>query len=247
MRPAPKPAAPPPGKMDKLHLEAADFAQNFSIPEAVAYQIVRGDFTLKEWMEKHAEALRKRKERDKVMAVKKQQRSRDEGMAQQYFLKQKRNETPHVFRMHGDEEVVGVVRSILPYHLWLDVETADAPEPKREKLEKLSMLYCFKAENTPEVRKGLKRNDVLAEQKLQPVREKDGRYVIPLGIVQRAAQEGRVLRILLSDGTIVEGTIDWHSVYFMKIKLRSGASVVVFNHGIQNLEIASSEPSAASR
>lgn len=223
-----------------MHLEAAEFARNVSIPEAVAFQIVRGDFTLKEWMEKHAEAERKRKERDKVLAVKKVQRSRDEGMAQQYFLKQKRNQTVLVFRMHGHTEILGTVRSILPYHFWLDVQKPDRDEPAREKIEKLLILMCYKVDNTGDVNRGLKQDSAIAEQQLVPVREKDGRYVIPQGVVQKAAQDGSLLRVLLYDGTIVEGTLDWHSTYYLKLKLRTGASVVVFNHGIRSLEAAGS-------
>jgi hypothetical protein len=238
-RPAPRaPQAAAGGKVDKLHLDAAEFARNFSIPEAVAFQIVRGDFTLKEWMEKHAEAERKRKERDKVQAVKKQQRARDEGMAQQYFLKQKRNETPLLLRMHGGTEIEGPIRSILPYHFWIDVAVPEGGEPKREKIEKLNVVMCYKKENAAEVVAGLAKDETVAALDIQPVREKESRYEVPLAVVQKAAQDNLPLRAILNEGTVVEGTIDWYSSYFIKVKLSTGASVVVFNHGVHKLDIA---------
>lgn len=229
--------------MSKLHHEASEFARNFNIPEAVAFQIVRGDFTLKDWMDKHAEADRKRKERDKILAVKKQQRARDEGMAQQYFLKQKRNETRVIFRMYGGEKIEGPVRSILPYHFWIDVQGSE-DEPKREKIEKLNILFCYKRENEKDVLAGLGEDSAVRALNLQPVREKESRYEVPLSLVQKAAQDGNPLRVVLNDGTLVEGTIDWHSSYFIKIKLRPGASLVVFNHAIHDVDMVEAHSSA---
>lgn len=235
MRPQAKTA--PSGKVDKLHQEAAEFAQNFNIPEAVAFQIVRGDFTLKDWMEKHAEAERKRKEREKVLVVKKQQRARDEGMAQQYFLKQKRNETVVIFHMYDRKEIKGPIRSILPYHFWVDVISGD-PQGQREKIEKLNVLMCYKQENDVEVRAGLRDDEAVAALQIQPVRDRENRYEVPQPLVLKAAQEGLPLRAVLNDGTVAEGTIDWHSAYFIKMKLSTGASVVVFNHAVHRLDIA---------
>ncbi len=222
---------------DKLHMEAAEFAQNFNIPEAVAFQIVRGDFTLKEWLDKHNEAERKRSERAKVLLVKKQQRGRDEGMAQQYFLKQKKNKTRLFFHMADGSRTEGIVTSILPYHFWVEPSTPN-PDGSRNKVEKLQIMYCYKRENEPDVVPAMRHDETVASLELKPVREKEHRYNVPKDLLDKAAQSGKPIRVVLIDGSIFVGTIDWYSHYFIKAKVSPGGSVVVFNHAITNLTMA---------
>lgn len=251
-RPAPGPRAPVKGTFnreagrDKMHQEAADFAKSFNIPEAVAFQIVRGDFTLKEWLDKHSEAERKREERNKVLAVKKQQRGRDEGMGQQYFLKQKKNGTSMRFEMYEGQSADGKIISILPYHFWLEFSNA-ASETEREKIEKLRCLFCYKHENGRDVVAARTVDEAVVELKIPPVREKEGRYEVPLDVVQKAADDGATVRVTLNDGSVFQGTVDWHSNYFIKLKVAANASVVVFNHAIHDLALPVSGGRRAAR
>ncbi|MBM3462727.1 MAG: hypothetical protein FJX76_11555 [Armatimonadetes bacterium] len=207
---------------------------------------MRGDFTLKEWLERHSEAERKREERGKVMAVKKQQRGRDEGMAQQYFLKQKKNATPLIFRMYEDQKSDGIIISILPYHFWVERVGANG-ETEREKLEKLRVLYCLKIDNEAEVDAVVTRDAKVTSLEIQPQREKEGRYQVPLDVIQKAADEGRPIQVTLNEGSVFRGTIDWHSTYFIKMKVAPNASIVVFNHSLHEVRDVSPEPAASGR
>jgi sRNA-binding regulator protein Hfq len=80
-------------------------------------------------------------------------------------------------------------------------------------------------------------DSAVAELKLGPVREKESRFEMPMVDLQKAADAGMTVRATLNDGTVLEGTIDWHSLYFIKLKVANNASVVIFNHAVHNLQV----------
>jgi sRNA-binding regulator protein Hfq len=219
---------------ESLHKQAQSFALQLQIPEAIAFQIVRGDFTLKQWLDKHAQAEVKRQERDKLDAVKRQRRSREEGMAQQYFLKQKKKGIPLGFALADHTYLEGLIVSILPYHFW--IEWLDHQrQPQRTKLEKLQVLYCYKVENRDDLPELLRVNEPVRQQQRTPSRDRKERYTPSARLLDLAVNSDRVLRVSLIDGTTFAGTVDWYSSHFVKLKLADQVSVVVFNHALEGL------------
>ena len=221
---------------EKLRLQAVEFSKQYQIPEDVAFQIVRGDFTFKEWMERHEVALQKREKRQAYEQVRKQIRARDEGLARQFFLKQKKNAVPMVFICYGGVRLDGVITGILPYYFYLGEGKA------QQKHEKLSMLYCYKKEHENEVRASLERDTEVAAQALVAQRDKSARPPIPENELKSSIDEKKEVRFTLHDGSVFAGTIDWYSKYNVKVRLSEKASVVLFTHAVY--ELKASEKSA---
>jgi sRNA-binding regulator protein Hfq len=210
-----------------LRQQAREFSRQYQIPEDVAFQIVRGDFTFKDWMERHQVAMEKRDKRQVIEHERKVLRARNEGMARQYFLKQKKNKEPMVFVRADGTELEGPVTGILPYHFYV----GDGPE--QQQYEKLSMLYCYKKEHEDELKTVLAPRDPAVHQMgLEPSRDRTVRYQVPEAELKACTDGKRKVVFVMQNGQTLSGTVDWYSKFNVKLRLAQDASVVLFTHAV---------------
>lgn len=214
---------------EKLRQQARDFARQYGIPEDVAYQIVRGDFTFKDWMERHQAALVKREKRQAYEMERKQERAHNEGMARQYFLKQKKNAEPMVFVRNDGSHLEGPVTGILPYYFYV------GQGREQQQYEKLTMLYCYKKEHEADIQPLLGRRDpAVAALHLEPARDRSVRYQVPEDELRAACEAHRRVTFTMADGLMVSGTIDWFSKYNVKLRVQQDASIILFTHALHH-------------
>ena len=157
---------------------------------------------------------------------------RAEGYGRAYVQKQIRKKTPMVFELYG-ETVEGIIVRRLTYSL--DVLS----DGQVRRIEKINIKYMYKWDEAPRVRQHINYDEALKHQNLSPIVLQSERYEVDDSVLTRGYKEKVPVTSTLRGGEIITGFIDWFSQYEIKINLVNGRGIVVFRHGVYNLQVNS--------
>ncbi|MDE0636261.1 MAG: cold shock domain-containing protein [Candidatus Poribacteria bacterium] len=165
----------------------------------------------------------------------KEQTSRQLSFGDLYILKQINFETPMFFALYNHEQLPAIVLEMTLAGLTLSCNEKEKVVPKTE------IKYCYKEVDAENVMALLHYNEDIKTKQLKPARSQDEVYAIDAEIVRDARRDGNTIEIILREGEIFQGTVDWISPYEIKIVLKNGSKVVVFRHAICEFSVVEEE------
>lgn len=164
-----------------------------------------------------------------------EQTSRQLSFGDLYILKQINQETPMYFALYSHVIIPATVLEMTLSGFTLNCSGSEKVVKKSE------IKYCYKDVDAQNVTALLQYKDEVKDKQLQPVRTDDEQYSIDTEAVNQARQDGNALQITLREGEYFQGIVDWISPYEIKLVLRNGAKIVVFQHAICDLTVVKME------
>ena len=108
-------------------------------------------------------------------------------------------------------------------------------------IPKKDIKYCYKDVDAENVHSLLIYNEDIKSQQLKPIESQKDSYFIDSELIRRARKDGTSINVILREGEIFQGTVDWISPYEIKMVLKNGSKVVVFRHAICDFSIIDGE------
>ena len=165
----------------------------------------------------------------------KEHTSRQLSFGDLYILKQINFETPMFFALYNDVQLPAIVLEMTLTGLTLNCNGNEKVVPKTE------VKYCYKDVDAENVMALLHYNEDIKTKQLKPALSQDEAYVIDAETIRDARKDGNSIEIILREGEIFHGTVDWISPYEIKLVLKNGAKVVVFRHAICEFSLVKGE------
>lgn len=165
----------------------------------------------------------------------KEHTSRQLSFGDLYILKQINFETPMFFALYNDVQLPAIVLEMTLNGLTLNCNGSEKIVPKTE------VKYCYKDVDAENVIALLRYNEDIKAKQLKPVSSQDEVYTIDSETIRDARKDGNSIEIILREGEIFQGTVDWISPYEIKLVLKNGAKVVVFRHAICEFSLVKGE------
>ena len=104
-------------------------------------------------------------------------------------------------------------------------------------IAKTDVKYCYKDIDAERVQVAINIDEGVKAQQLKQLTSDADACEIDTEAVQDARRSKSPIEIILRDGELFRGTIDWVSPYEIKLILANGAKVVVFRHAIYTLSV----------
>ena len=157
---------------------------------------------------------------------------RAESHGRAYVQKQIRKKTPMVFELYG-EHIEGIIRRRLTYALAVVSVNGEVCH-----IEKLNIKYMYKRDEMPQVVQDIEVDTDLKARNLVSITSRSERFQVDDRVLARCRREKIPVCLTLRGGEVITGIIRWFSQYDMKMILAHGGNVIVFRHGLHNLEIS---------
>jgi CspA family cold shock protein len=165
----------------------------------------------------------------------KEQTSRQLSFGDLYILKQINFETPMFFALYDNVQLPAIVLEMTLSGLTLNCNGKERIVPKTE------VKYCYKDVDAENVIVLLLYNEDIKAKQLKPVPSQDEIFFIDPETIRHARKDGNSIEIILREGEIFHGTVDWISPYEIKIVLKNGSKIVVFQHTICEFSVVDEE------
>lgn len=143
-----------------------------------------------------------------------------------YIQKQIRLLTPMVFAFYNHEQHAMTILEFTEYTFTLQGEA------EKQEIPKTDVKYCYKAEDAEAVQRLMRYDEEIKSQKIKPIISRKNRYQIDTREVQLARKQEYPIEVVMHEGEIFRGMVDWVSPYEIKMVLENGSKVVVFRHAI---------------
>ena len=165
----------------------------------------------------------------------KEHTSRQLSFGDLYILKQINYETPMFFALYDHVKFPAIVLEMTLTGLTLNTNGQEKVVPKTD------VKYCYKEVDAEKVIELLQFNEEVKKKQLKPVKSQNDVYLIHPDSIQQGRQDGNSIVIMLREGEIFQGTVDWISPYEIKMVLKNGSKVVVFRHAICEFSVIKGE------
>ncbi len=161
----------------------------------------------------------------------KEQTSKQLSFGDLYILKQINFETPMFFALSNDVQLPATVLQMTLSHLTLNSNGTE------QHIAKTDVKYCYKDVDAERVQAAIDIDEEVKAQQLTQLTSDADACELDTEAVQNARRNKSVIEVMLREGEIFRGTIDWVSAYEIKLILANGAKVVVFRHAIYALPL----------
>ena len=161
-----------------------------------------------------------------------------------YIQKQIRLQTPMFFGLYNHTLLSVTVTGSTKYDFVLQVALnpdSVGGETERQELPKTDVKYCYKAEDATDIQSIIRYNEEIKEQNLKPVIQRKKRYSINTRAIVQARRAWHTIEVIMLEGEVFRGLVDWVSRYEIKMILENGSKIVVFRHAICDFKVFSSE------
>ena len=148
-----------------------------------------------------------------------------------YILKQINFETSMFFALYNAGQLPATVLEMTLSSLTLN------SNGKEEQIAKTDVKYCYKDFDAEKVQAAVEINPNVKAQQLTQLPPDAQLCEIDTEAVQHARKNGSSIEITLRSGEIFRGTVDWVSLYEIKLILHNGAKVVIFRHAVYALSV----------
>jgi len=152
-----------------------------------------------------------------------------------YMQKQIRLQTSMVFGLYNHEQHPMTISDFTQSTFTLQGE-----EESRE-IPKTDVKYCYKAEDADAMYALMHYDEEIKSQKLKPINSQNECYQIDTREIQLARKEEYPIEVIMREGEIFRGLVDWVSPFEIKIVLENGSKVVVFRHAVCKFQAIPSE------
>ena len=156
----------------------------------------------------------------------KEHTSRQLSFGDLYILKQINFETPMFFSLFDHLQLPAIVLQMTLSGLTVNSNGKEMVIPKKD------IKYCYKDVDAENVHALLIFKEDIKSQQLKPIESQEDSYIIDSEMIRRARKDGISIEVILREGEVFQGTVDWISPYEIKMVLKNGSKVVVFRHAI---------------
>ena len=143
-----------------------------------------------------------------------------------YMQKQIRLQTSMVFGLYNHEQCPMTISEFTQSTFTLQ------GEEDRQEIPKSDVKYCYKAEDADGMHALMRYDEEIKSQKLKPIDAQAECCQIDTLEIQLARKEEYPIEVIMREGEIFRGLVDWVSPFEIKMVLENGSKVVVFRHAI---------------
>ncbi len=148
-----------------------------------------------------------------------------------YILKQINFETSMFFALYTHVQLPATVLEMTLSSLTLNSNEGE------QQIAKTDVKYCYKDIDAEKVQASVDIDDAVKAQQLTQLTADVQAPEIDTEAVQHARKNGTSIEVILREGEIFRGVIDWVSPYEIKLILDNGSKVVIFRHAVYSLAI----------
>ena len=148
-----------------------------------------------------------------------------------YILKQINFETSMFFALYGATQIPATVLEMTLSSLTLNNNGTEQQIPKTD------VKYCYKDVDAEKLQAAIKVDEEVKAQQLTQLSDDAQACELDTEDVGKARKNGSAIEIILREGEVFRGTIDWVSPYEIKLILENGAKVVIFRHAVYSLAV----------
>jgi CspA family cold shock protein len=148
-----------------------------------------------------------------------------------YILKQINFETSMFFALYNHVQLPATVLEMTLSSLTLNSNRSE------QQIAKTDVKYCYKDVDAERVQASVDIDDTVKAQQLTQLTPDVQAPEIDTEAIQHARKNGTSIEVILREGEIFRGIIDWISPYEIKLILENGAKVVIFRHAVYSFTI----------
>jgi CspA family cold shock protein len=148
-----------------------------------------------------------------------------------YILKQINFETSMFFALYTHVQLPATVLEMTLSSLTLNSNRSE------QQIAKTDVKYCYKDVDAERVQASVDIDDTVKAQQLTQLTPDVQAPEIDTEAIQHARKNGTSIEVILREGEIFRGIIDWISPYEIKLILENGAKVVIFRHAVYSFTI----------
>lgn len=152
-----------------------------------------------------------------------------------YMQKQIRLQTSMVFGLYNHEQCPMTISEFTQSSFTLQGEEEGLEIPK------MDVKYCYKAEDEDAIHALMRYDEEIKSQKLKPINSQKECCQIDTREIQLARKEEYPIEVVMREGEIFRGLVDWVSPFEIKIVLENESKVVVFRHAVCKFQAFQSE------
>jgi sRNA-binding regulator protein Hfq len=157
----------------------------------------------------------------------------------------KKSKSTGIFYIYGRKPLAARVTQITKYDCWL--APPDEADEKAEELQKHDILLVCPPEQHTELETHKSVDSAVAEKQLGPSVNYSTRARSSKRTLFRHHRDNILTRVVLRDGTVLEGKVDWFGKWEFRLLLSETCGVVVFRHAMYALEGRSTPTQSADR
>ena len=141
-----------------------------------------------------------------------------------YIQKQIRLQTPMFFGLYNHVQLPVTISEFTKYTFTLQ------GEGEKQEVPKTDVKYCYKTEDAEKIQSLMRYDEEIQAQKLKPIASRKERYEVDTQEIWQARKERYPIEVIMHEGEIFRGMVDWVSSYEIKMVLENGSKIVVFRH-----------------
>lgn len=131
-----------------------------------------------------------------------------------------------VLALYNHELLACKLHNINPYDLEVMVDN------QVRKIIKTDIKYCYKQADEELVKAGIEIDEQLKAQGLMPIVKIKERFEVRGHLLRQYSQAQIPVTLIMREGEIISGLIEWKDHYNCKVKLSTGASILLFRHAL---------------
>ena len=147
-----------------------------------------------------------------------------------YFEKQVREKTPMLFIGYGETLDCTIIKGWV--YEWVLVVNEE-----RDKRKKTDFSCCYKQDDAEKVKASLITDLAIANQKLEPIIPRKGRYKVSDEILKTSQADKSPITVALRTGQVFTGHVDWFTPFDIALVLSNEGKVKIFRHGLHNVKV----------
>jgi len=159
-----------------------------------------------------------------------------EGYGRRYMFKQSKQKTPIIVEAYKHESIPSTIKRVYKFAMDLNVDG------EVRNVLKHDIKYCYKQRDAEKVKAAITFDESVRAQGLMPIVQRKGRYHVDDEMLKEAKRGKKPVRIVMREGEIINGIIDWFSFYDIKVSFLGGGKVFVFRHAIYDFKVIDDVP-----
>jgi len=148
-----------------------------------------------------------------------------------YILKQINFETSMFFALYGATQIPATVLEMTLSSLTLNNNGTEQQIPKTD------VKYCYKDVDAEKLQAAIEVDEEVKAQELTQLPDDAPACELDTETVRQARKNGSAIEIILREGEVFRGTVDWVCPYEIKLILENGSKVVIFRHAVYSLSV----------
>ena len=152
-----------------------------------------------------------------------------------YIQKQIEFQTNMIFGLYDHQIISGTIQRFNKYEFTLRIDDENL-EVSRKNLK-----FCYKAQDSAKLQAIFDYDEKIRDLKLGPAGSSEEGFQIDTGKLVAARVDRIPIEVIMREGEVFRGSVDWESPNEIKLVLRNGSKIVLFRSAVEKFRVCSKE------